>query len=138
MNYHDYVAVLAYLPDTPAYTAALERLVATLERELGAVTTFQRGPRYLHSTGQLHKGGPNTGVFIVLGGCELDTDDVDTRTDLRIPGAPYSLRELFAAQRVGDTASLVAAGRRVFVAESIAEIDEALATAAAKVERGEL
>ena len=65
---------------------------------------FGYGPRYLHSTGQLHKGGPNTGVFVLL--------TATPREDVSIPGEPFSFATLELAQAVGDFASLDAAGRR--------------------------
>ena len=68
-------------------------------------TTVGFGPRFLHSTGQLHKGGPNTGVFIQV--VDLPAED------LAIPGQPYSFGRLVAAQSAGDLQSLRAHGRRV-------------------------
>jgi hypothetical protein len=65
------------------------------------------GPRYLHSTGQLHKGGPNTGVFVIV---TADSDE-----DLLIPGEPYSFGVLEHAQAGGDFDSLARAGRRVLL-----------------------
>jgi hypothetical protein len=62
------------------------------------------GPRYLHSTGQLHKGGPNTGVFLLV--------TAAPRADLQIPGYPFTFGTLELAQALGDFASLDAAGRR--------------------------
>jgi len=62
------------------------------------------GPRFLHSTGQLHKGGPNTGLFL-----QITTDGGE---DLPIPGVPYSFGTLFAAQARGDLEVLQAHGRR--------------------------
>jgi hypothetical protein len=70
----------------------------------GCATTLGYGPRYLHSTGQLHKGGRNTGVFLVV------TAAVDQ--DLPIPGAPYSFGTLEMAQAVGDFTSLDREHRR--------------------------
>jgi glucose-6-phosphate isomerase len=58
---HDYFAVLAYLPPSPEVAARLQAVRAAWGRALGCATTLGFGPRYLHSTGQLHKGGPNTG-----------------------------------------------------------------------------
>ena len=66
---------------------------------------FGYGPRYLHSTGQLHKGGPNTGVFVLI------TADAATRIS-PIPGEPFSFGTLELAQALGDFASLDATGRR--------------------------
>ena len=62
------------------------------------------GPRYLHSTGQLHKGGPNTGVFVLISAMP--------KQDLTIPGQPFSFGTLELAQALGDFSSLDAAGRR--------------------------
>jgi glucose-6-phosphate isomerase len=100
----DYVAVLAYLgPDRALANelAAFRRAIGTRTR---AATMFGYGPRYLHSTGQLHKGGPNTGVFILV----TATPDEDTP----IPGEPFSFGTLEFAQALGDFASLDATGRR--------------------------
>ncbi len=72
---------------------------------LTVATTLGYGPRYLHSTGQLHKGGPDEGLFLQLLG--HDPDDVD------IPGQPYSFGVLKRAQARGDLAALRAHGRRV-------------------------
>jgi hypothetical protein len=68
-------------------------------------TTVGYGPRFLHSTGQLHKGGPNSGVFI-----QVTCDDQE---DLSIPGEPYSFGVLKAAQALGDMQSLTSRQRRV-------------------------
>jgi hypothetical protein len=68
-------------------------------------TTFGYGPRYLHSTGQLHKGGPNRGVFVQI--------TADQRKDLDIPGQPYSFGTLVRAQALGDMESLLKHRRRV-------------------------
>ena len=65
---------------------------------------FGYGPRYLHSTGQLHKGGPNTGIFIIL--------TADVEDDLPIPGEPFSFFVLEMAQAIGDFQSLDKTGRR--------------------------
>ena len=72
---------------------------------LGVAVTLEVGPRYLHSTGQLHKGGPNNGVFLLV-----TTRD---HADLCIPGRDWTLRDLHAAQAAGDLATLAAAGRRI-------------------------
>ena len=94
----DYVAILGYLP----YDDAIERAVAGLRKALiersGVATTWGYGPRYLHSTGQFHKGGPATGHFV-----ELVHDGTG---DLPVPGAPYSFRSLIDAQAAGDLQTL--------------------------------
>jgi transaldolase / glucose-6-phosphate isomerase len=99
----DYLAVLAYLPESAALTAAVGRFRAEVRRRTGCATTFGYGPRYLHSTGQLHKGGPNTGVFLVL---------TAPGTDVPIPGEPFTFGILELAQALGDIAALDQAGRR--------------------------
>jgi hypothetical protein len=68
-------------------------------------TTVGFGPRFLHSTGQLHKGGPNSGVFVQV--VEPPQEDIE------IPGEPYTFATLFAAQSAGDLQSLREHGRRV-------------------------
>ena len=83
----------------------LTPLVDRLRRESGCVVTHGYGPRYLHSTGQLHKGGPNTGLFLQV----VD----DEGEELPIPGKPFGFRRLIRAQAEGDFESLKARGRRV-------------------------
>jgi transaldolase/glucose-6-phosphate isomerase len=100
----DYVAVLAFVDPERAHD--LELLVARAE-ESGCVVTSGLGPRYLHSTGQLHKGGPNTGVFVQV------VDDLGGSEELSIPGRPYGFRRLLAAQAAGDYEALKERGRRV-------------------------
>jgi transaldolase/glucose-6-phosphate isomerase len=98
----DYVAVLAFVD--PAREADLEPLVERA-RATGCVVTVGLGPRYLHSTGQLHKGGPPTGRFVQV----LD----DPGEDLSIPGRPFGFRTLIHAQAEGDLAALAERGRPI-------------------------
>lgn len=100
-----YVAFQAYLPPSPPLDRAGDELCAAVVRATGCAATFGYGPRYLHSTGQLHKGGPPDGVFVQL----LDDDHYD----LAIPGADYGFRALIEAQAAGDRAALEARGRAV-------------------------
>ena len=97
----DYVCVQAFVDPT----TDLAPLVDRLRRESGCVVTHGYGPRYLHSTGQLHKGGPNTGLFL-----QVVDDEGD---ELPIPGKPFGFRRLIRAQAEGDFESLKARGRRV-------------------------
>lgn len=101
----DYLAVLTYLPDAEENLAPVGEACIALSAGTGAATAFELGPRYLHSTGQLHKGGPNTGVFIL----------VTTRdsTDITVPDREWTLRDLFRSQAAGDLVTLGAHGRRV-------------------------
>uniref|UniRef100_UPI002ADDEFA4 hypothetical protein n=1 Tax=Tepidiforma sp. TaxID=2682230 RepID=UPI002ADDEFA4 len=101
----DYLAILAYLPRDRATTDRLERIRHRFRDRLRIATTLGFGPRYLHSTGQLHKGGPNTGIFLVV----ADEPGVD----LPVPGQPYTFGQLERAQLRGDIAALRQHGRRV-------------------------
>ncbi|HEX7196698.1 MAG TPA: transaldolase, partial [Candidatus Limnocylindria bacterium] len=100
----DYFAILAYLPPDPAVVERLQRLRDRIREAYGVATTLGFGPRFLHSTGQLHKGGPDTGVFLQL--------TADPSKDLPIPGWVESFGTLIAAQALGDLASLQGRGRR--------------------------
>ncbi len=99
----DYFGLLAYLDPGTALEPILREWRGTVARRTAAATMFAFGPRYLHSTGQLHKGGANTGVFVVL---------TAAGDDLPIPGEPYSFGVLELAQGLGDFESLDRTGRR--------------------------
>jgi transaldolase/glucose-6-phosphate isomerase len=93
-----YVAILGYLPYSAELEAAVDELRETIRSATGAATTFGYGPRFQHSTGQLHKGGPPTGRFLQL-------VNEPTR-DAEIPEAGYSFGTLIAAQAAGDLQTL--------------------------------
>jgi len=99
-----YLAILAYLPQDPDVEAKLQRLRGRVGRHLGVATTLGFGPRFLHSTGQLHKGGPPSGVFLQV--------TAEPRRDLPIPGWEESFGTLVAAQALGDLESLQRRERR--------------------------
>ena len=101
----DYVAILAYVPPSDDMWERLQSARKAIDERLGVATTVGYGPRYLHSTGQLHKGGPNTGLFIQV--------FEEPAEDREIPGAGYSFGRLISAQAAGDLASLRERGRRV-------------------------
>jgi hypothetical protein len=101
----DYLAIQAYLPRTPDNASRLQAARMKLRDRLRVATTLGFGPRFLHSTGQLHKGGPPTGIFIQV----VDEPSLD----LPIPGKPYTFRRLLDAQAAGDLQALRARGRRV-------------------------
>ena len=100
----DYFSLLAYLGPARELAEELRGLRRAVRDRTRAATMFGYGPRYLHSTGQLHKGGPNSGVFVLISA----TPD----QDVAIPGQPFSFGTLELAQALGDFASLDAAGRR--------------------------
>ncbi len=100
-----YLAVLAYLPDAPALLSPLRDACASMAEPRRMAVTFGLGPRYLHSTGQYHKGGPANGLFVVL--------TAGSAEDVRVPGKPYTLGVLNRAQAAGDIATLRAHGRPV-------------------------
>ena len=101
----DYLAIQAYLPRTPKVEAELHEVRMRLRDRLKVATTVGFGPRFLHSTGQLHKGGPNSGCFIQV----VEPPEQDAA----IPGQPFTFGTLIAAQSAGDLQSLRAHGRRV-------------------------
>jgi transaldolase/glucose-6-phosphate isomerase len=99
----DYVAIQAFVD--PARQDELDPLVDRAREETGCVVTHGFGPRYMHSTGQLHKGGPNTGLFVQV----VD----DAGDELPIPGREFGFRRLIQSQAAGDLASLEERGRRI-------------------------
>jgi glucose-6-phosphate isomerase len=101
----DYVCVQAFIEPGAENDRRIADLVHKLRRRSGLVVTHGYGPRYLHSTGQLHKGGPNTGLFLQV----VD----DPGEEIPIPGKPFGFRRLLRAQAAGDYASLQERGRRV-------------------------
>ncbi|MDX1698328.1 MAG: hypothetical protein R3308_08565, partial [Thiohalobacterales bacterium] len=100
-----YFAALAYLNRDAANSAQLQALRQQVLRTTRAATCVGFGPRFLHSTGQAYKGGPNTGVFL-----QLTADPV---TDLPVPGRNISFGAIQAAQAGGDFEVLAARGRRI-------------------------
>jgi transaldolase len=101
----DYLALLAYLPRTAETDTALQDIRVHLRDHLRVATTVGYGPRFQHSTGQLHKGGANNGVFLQFVS--------PTGPDLAIPEAPYTFKTLKAAQALGDLRTLEKHERRV-------------------------
>jgi transaldolase/glucose-6-phosphate isomerase len=101
----DYVAILAFVEPSEENDHRLETLAARARTETGCVVTRGYGPRYLHSTGQLHKGGPPSGVFLQV----VD----DPGEELPIPGQEFGFGRLLRAQAAGDYAALEERGLRV-------------------------
>ena len=100
----DYLGLLAYVGPDEALANALRSFRLAVRDRSRCATMFGYGPRYLHSTGQLHKGGPTSGVFVLITAAPT--------ADLPIPGAAFSFATLEMAQALGDFASLDATGRR--------------------------
>ncbi|TME53505.1 MAG: bifunctional transaldolase/phosoglucose isomerase [Chloroflexi bacterium] len=125
----DYVALLAFIAPNAEHDRALDAIRLAIRDRYRVATTVGYGPRYLHSTGQLHKGGPNTGVFLQLVG--------DDPNDLAIPGEKFSFGVLKQAQALGDFQALRNHGRRVLriqvrdVAQGLAKIGQAAGLPAA-------
>ena len=123
-----YLAIMAYIERNPRTQAALQSLRRTVMAATGLPVTLGFGPRFLHSTGQLHKGGPATGLFL-----QITADDAK---DIAIPGKAYTLGVLKRAQALGDMRALQAAQRPVLavhigqdVAAGLAALEAALRTA---------
>src|SRR5437588_2499938 len=100
----DYIAMLDYIEETPEHESEIQAIRTQMRDATRWATTTGHGPGFLHATGQLHKGGPATGVF-------LQVTAPDTK-DLPIPGVPYTFSTLKPAQALGDFRSLSTRGRR--------------------------
>src|SRR5438128_343968 len=129
----DYLALLAYIAPDEEHDRALNSIRLAIRDKHRVATTVGYGPRYLHSTGQLHKGGPNTGVFLQIVG--------DDAKDLEIPGERFSFGVLKQAQALGDFQALRNHGRRVLrvqlrdVTPGLQQIGHAVDTAVAAFSR---
>lgn len=115
----DYVAINAYVERTDTVHAIFQRIRTAIGHTKHVATTLGYGPRFLHSTGQLHKGGPNSGVFL-----QITCDDP---ADLPIPGESYSFGVLKAAQALGDMQSLTSRNRRVIRVHLSGDVEKGLA-----------
>ena len=100
----DYLAIMAYIPQSPEVDLALDDLRRRVMEKYGIATTMGYGPRFLHSTGQLHKGGPASGLFLQITG--------EHTQDITIPGVAFTFGVLADAQALGDLQALRSSGRR--------------------------
>ncbi|MCC7448972.1 MAG: bifunctional transaldolase/phosoglucose isomerase [Anaerolineae bacterium] len=114
----DYIALLAYLAQTTDNVQALELIRRKLRHTFKRAVTLGFGPRFLHSTGQLHKGGANNGLFIQI--------TVEDKANPAIPEAPYGFSILKQAQALGDLQSLQSKGRRVVRLHLTGDVDKGL------------
>ncbi|MGZ4155727.1 MAG: bifunctional transaldolase/phosoglucose isomerase, partial [Bacteroidia bacterium] len=115
---HDYIALLPYFSLTSDRTKMMDAWREEMKSDLKEATTLLNGPRYLHSTGQLHKGGPDSGLYILLVGEEKE--------ELEIPGQKYGFGTLHQAQALGDFRSLDDKERRVVLIRLGKDIDAGL------------
>ena len=104
----DYLAIMAFIEQTAETDVLLERLRSRVVKQKGTATTLGYGPRFLHSTGQLHKGGPSCGLYLQL----TQSTSGEIGSDLEIPGSGYTFRTLSQAQAIGDFDALTGLGRR--------------------------
>jgi glucose-6-phosphate isomerase/transaldolase/glucose-6-phosphate isomerase len=111
----DYISVLAFLPPGEGVEKLLAGLASVLRRKRRLPVTLGFGPRYLHSTGQLHKGDGNKGLFLML--AEADLPEVPIPAVLGISQPAATFADLFAAQGRGDGLALADKGRRVLRVE---------------------
>src|SRR5262249_7529093 len=100
----DYVALLDYIQETEEHDKLAQAIRTHLRDALHVATTTGYGPRFLHSTGQLHKGGPASGVFVQI--------TADNRSDVPLPNEPFTFGILKEAQALGDYQSLASRNRR--------------------------
>jgi transaldolase/glucose-6-phosphate isomerase len=114
----DYLALMAYVNENPAADKLLQEIRTMVQNHLHIPTTLGYGPRFLHSTGQFHKGGPNTGLFL-----QLTADDLQ---DIPIPGAPYTFGTFKQAQALGDLEALQKHERRAGRIHLGSDINEGL------------
>ncbi len=124
----DYLGLLAYLDRNPDNTTALQRLRLRLRDRLRLATTLQFGPRFLHSTGQAYKGGPNTGVFLQI--------TADPAVDVPVPGRALTFGVIEAAQAQGDLAVLAERRRRLLRVHLTGGVGDGLERLAAAAGRG--
>jgi len=123
----DYFALLAYIEMNATHEQALQLIRHHVRDTRKAATCLGFGPRFLHSTGQAYKGGPNTGVFL-----QITADDA---ADVSVPGQTYTFGTVKAAQARGDLAVLVERGRRALRVHLGADVEAGLRTLASAVDR---
>jgi glucose-6-phosphate isomerase len=122
----DYFAALAFLPMLAEHEAAIQGLRHRVRDSKRVATCLGFGPRFLHSTGQDYKGGPNSGVFLQI--------TADHAVDLAIPGQKYSFGVVIDAQAAGDLAVLEARGRRALRVHLGADVTAGLKALAAAID----
>jgi glucose-6-phosphate isomerase len=125
----DYFAALAFLPMFPEHEAAIQGFRHKVRNARHVATCLGFGPRFLHSTGQDYKGGPNSGVFLQI------TAEHDVEADVDVPGQTYSFGVVIDAQAAGDLAVLESRGRRALRVHLGTDVAAGLRTLAAAFDR---
>jgi glucose-6-phosphate isomerase/transaldolase/glucose-6-phosphate isomerase len=128
----DYLAILAFLPRTAAVEEVLSGLATGVRLHLGLPVTVGFGPRYLHSTGQLHKGDGNRGLFLMLVASDLPGLAIPETAGIKRPAADFG--SLFRAQARGDALALTEKGRRVLTLELSSPVEKGIASLSAFLE----
>ncbi|MGA8760075.1 MAG: bifunctional transaldolase/phosoglucose isomerase [Stellaceae bacterium] len=123
----DYTALLAYIERNPAHIEAMQNLRRMIRDRTRAATCVGFGPRFLHSTGQAYKGGPNSGVFL-----QITCDDPQ---DLPVPGQKYTFGVVKAAQARGDFEVLAERGRRALRVHISGGLEDGLAALSRAIEQ---
>ena len=123
----DYVALLAYIERSPAHIAAMQKLRLSIRDAKKVATCLGFGPRFLHSTGQTYKGGPNSGVVL-----QITCSDP---ADVQVPGAKYTFGVVKAAQARGDLDVLAERGRRLLRVHLASGVETGLKTLASALEQ---
>jgi len=116
----DYVAILAYIDRNPGHTEALQRMRRMIRDQRRVATCLGFGPRFLHSTGQVYKGGPNSAIVL-----QITCED---SADIAVPGQAYGFSVVKAAQARGDFDVLAERGRRLLRVHLPADLDSGLKT----------
>ncbi len=114
----DYFAITQYIEELNNYEALLQEIRVAVRDEKKVATTSGYGPRFLHSTGQLHKGGPEGGVFV-----QITSNDIN---DIEIPGEKFTFGALKQAQALGDFESLVSRRRRAIRVDLGGDVEKGL------------
>ena len=121
----DYLAVMPYLRQTEGLDVALDELRRRVMERHRIATTVGYGPRFLHSTGQLHKGGPGSGLYLQV--------TAEHEVELAIPGEPHTFGVLADAQALGDLQALQSSGRRVVRVRVGADHEESIRSLANEI-----
>jgi transaldolase/glucose-6-phosphate isomerase len=125
-DHKNYITLLPFFQQTIERDKLLNQLRQKIQNRVKMATSIGYGPRYMHSTGQLHKGGSNNGVYIIM--------TIDPENEIAIPGEPYGFATLQIAQALGDLRSLENKGRQVIRIHLKGNVDQALTNLVEKID----